>query len=92
MSAAYAQQLSGGAVEVRSDGSAPAESVNLAVRAAMLEEGIDISAEKPKLRTTDAAEAVVVVVIIIVGRGDSWPFIWASDIGIASWTTPLVRD
>jgi len=51
MGAAYTTYLSGGAVEVRSAGSAPAESINPAVREAMLEEGIDISAEKPKILT-----------------------------------------
>ena len=49
MGAAYTLHLSGGRVEVRSAGSAPAESINPAVREAMLEEGIDISAEVPKL-------------------------------------------
>ena len=47
MAAAYTNSLSGGAVEVRSAGSAPADSINPAVRDAMLEEGIDISAEMP---------------------------------------------
>ncbi len=37
MAAAYTHHLSGGAIEVRSAGSAPAESINPAVREAMLE-------------------------------------------------------
>ena len=42
MAAAYTRTLSGGAVEVRSAGSAPADTINPAVREAMLEEGIDL--------------------------------------------------
>ena len=57
MAAAYTHHLSGGAVEVRSAGSAPADSINPAVRDAMLEEGIDISAETPKILTTEAVQA-----------------------------------
>lgn len=72
MGAAYTQHLSGGAVEVRSAGSAPAESINPAVRDAMLEEGIDISAERPKILTTEAVEASDVV--ITMGCGDTCPY------------------
>lgn len=71
MGAAYTHHLSGGAVEVRSAGSAPAESINPAVREAMLEEGIDISHETPKILTTDAVEASDVV--ITMGCGDTCP-------------------
>ncbi|GAB3077896.1 MULTISPECIES: arsenate reductase ArsC [unclassified Phycicoccus] len=71
MAAAYTHRLSAGAVEVRSAGSAPAESINPAVREAMLEEGIDISAEKPKILTTDAVQASDVV--ITMGCGDTCP-------------------
>ncbi|MGA4506720.1 arsenate reductase ArsC [Propionibacteriaceae bacterium G1746] len=71
MAAAYAQHLSNGAVEVRSAGSAPAESINPAVREAMLEEGIDISAEKPKILTREAVQASDVV--ITMGCGDTCP-------------------
>ncbi len=48
MAAAYLGRLSGGAVEVRSAGSAPADAVNPSAVAAMAEEGIDITAEVPK--------------------------------------------
>ena len=71
MAAAYTHRLSAGAVEVRSAGSAPAESINPAVREAMLEEGIDISAEKPKILTPDAVQASDVV--ITMGCGDTCP-------------------
>lgn len=72
MGAAYAQHLSRGAVEVRSAGSAPADAINPAVREAMLEEGIDISHEKPKILTGEAVEASDVV--ITMGCGDACPF------------------
>ncbi len=72
MAAAYTQHLSAGAVEVRSAGSAPAESINPAVREAMLEEGIDISAERPKILTDQAVRASDVV--ITMGCGDTCPF------------------
>lgn len=72
MGAAYAHHLSRGAVEVRSAGSAPAETINPAVRDAMLEEGIDISAEKPKILTPDAVQASDVV--ITMGCGDECPY------------------
>ena len=71
MAAAYTRTLSGGAVEVRSAGSAPADSINPAVREAMLEEGIDLSAETPKILTTEAVEASDVV--ITMGCGDTCP-------------------
>jgi protein-tyrosine-phosphatase len=71
MAAAYTHHLSGGAVEVRSAGSAPADTINPAVREAMLEEGIDISAEKPKILTTEAVQASDVV--ITMGCGDTCP-------------------
>ena len=72
MGAAYTRVLSGGAVEVRSAGSAPAESINPAVREALLEEGIDISAERPKVLTDEAVEASDVV--ITMGCGDTCPY------------------
>ena len=71
MAAAYTRALSGGAVEVRSAGSAPADSINPAVHEAMLEEGIDLSAERPKVLTTDAVQASDVV--ITMGCGDACP-------------------
>ncbi len=71
MAAAYLTHLSKGAVEVRSAGSAPAESVNPAVVAAMDEEGIDISAEQPKVLTTEAVE--ISDVVITMGCGDVCP-------------------
>ena len=71
MAAAYLMHLSGGAVEVRSAGSAPAHEVNPAVVEVMLEEGIDISAEQPKLLTAESVQASDVV--ITMGCGDACP-------------------
>ena len=71
MAAAYLTHLAGDRVEVRSAGSAPADSVNLAVVAALLEDGIDISAEVPKVLTVDAVKESDVV--ITMGCGDVCP-------------------
>jgi protein-tyrosine-phosphatase len=71
MAAALLSHHAAGRVEVRSAGSAPADAINPAVREAMAEVGIDISAERPKLLTTDAVEASDVV--ITMGCGDACP-------------------
>ncbi|HHV21953.1 MAG TPA: arsenate reductase ArsC [Propionibacterium sp.] len=71
MAAAYTLTLSGGAVEVRSAGSAPGDRVNPAAVEAMLEEGIDMSAARPKILTTEAVKASDVV--ITMGCGDTCP-------------------
>jgi arsenate reductase len=71
MAAAYLTHLAGDRVEVRSAGSAPADTVNPAVVAALLEEGIDISAETPKVLTTAAVKESDVV--ITMGCGDVCP-------------------
>ena len=71
MAAAYTHHLSGGAVEVRSAGSAPADQVNPSAVEAMAEEGIDITAETPKILTPDAVQSSDVV--ITMGCGDTCP-------------------
>lgn len=71
MAAAYLAHLAGDRVEVRSAGSAPADQVNPAVVQAMAEEGIDVSAETPKILTVDAVQASDVV--ITMGCGDTCP-------------------
>jgi protein-tyrosine-phosphatase len=71
MAAAYLAHLGGGAVEVRSAGSAPVDAVNPAAVAAMAEEGIDIAAEVPKVLTTEAVRESDVV--ITMGCGDTCP-------------------
>jgi len=72
MAAASLTHLSGGRVEVRSAGSEPADQVNPAAVAAMAEEGIDITAETPKVLTTEAVKDSDVV--ITMGCGDTCPF------------------
>ncbi len=72
MAAAFLTHLAGDKVEVRSAGSAPADSVNPAVVEALSEIGIDISNEMPKVLTTAAVESSDVV--ITMGCGDACPF------------------
>ena len=72
MAAGYLTRLAGGAVEVRSAGSDPAERINPLAVEAMAEDGIDITAEKPKILTTGAVQASDVV--ITMGCGDSCPY------------------
>ena len=72
MAAAYLTHLSQGRIEVRSAGSAPADSVNPAAVEAMAEEGIDMSAETPKILTDEAVQDSDVV--ITMGCGDACPF------------------
>jgi len=71
MAAGFLQQLGGGAVEVRSAGSIPAEQINPTAVEAMLELGIDIRTERPKVLTTEAVRASDVV--ITMGCGDVCP-------------------
>jgi protein-tyrosine-phosphatase len=71
MAAALVRLRSGGRIEVRSAGSAPADEVDPAVVEAMRELGVDVSAETPKLLTADAVEASDVVVTM--GCGDACP-------------------
>ena len=71
MAAGFLRSLGGGAIEVRSAGSAPGERVNPAAVEAMAEVGIDISDQTPKLLTHEAVEASDVV--ITMGCGDACP-------------------
>ncbi|WP_326619869.1 arsenate reductase ArsC [Streptomyces decoyicus] len=71
MAAAFLTHLAGDRVQVRSAGSAPADSVNPAVVTAMAEVGIDVSAEAPKVLTVEAVQASDVV--ITMGCGDTCP-------------------
>ncbi|MFF8896597.1 arsenate reductase ArsC [Streptomyces lydicus] len=71
MAAAFLTHLGGDQVEVRSAGSAPADTVNPAVVEAMAEVGIDLSAQTPKILTTEAVQASDVV--ITMGCGDACP-------------------
>jgi arsenate reductase (thioredoxin) len=71
MAAALLDHHAHGRVQVRSAGSAPADDINPAVRAAMDEIGVDLSGAFPKKLTTDAVAAADVV--ITMGCGDACP-------------------
>ncbi|GEL17088.1 arsenate reductase ArsC [Pseudonocardia asaccharolytica] len=71
MAAALLAHHAAGAVEVRSAGSAPADTINPTVREVMAELGIDLSGQQPKVLTTDAVQASDVV--ISMGCGDACP-------------------
>jgi protein-tyrosine-phosphatase len=72
MAAGFMTALSGGAVEVRSAGSMPADQINPTAVEAMAEVGIDITAEQPKVLTPEAVQASDAV--ITMGCGDACPF------------------
>ena len=71
MAAALTSALSGGAVQVRSAGSAPAHELNPTVVQAMSEIGLDLSEAFPKPLTDDVVQAADVV--ITMGCGDACP-------------------
>lgn len=71
MAAGWLRHLAGDRVEVRSAGSAPAETINPAAVEAMREVGIDISDQRPKLLDRTAVEDSDV--IITMGCGDVCP-------------------
>lgn len=72
MAAGFLRHLAGDRIEVRSAGSMPAAEINPVAVAAMEEVGIDITAEQPKVLTTEAVQASDVV--ITMGCGDACPF------------------
>jgi arsenate reductase (thioredoxin) len=71
MAAGYLAHLARGTVEVRSAGLRPAREVSPDVVAAMAEEDIDISAERPKALTPEAVQEADIVVSL--GCGDKVP-------------------
>ena len=72
MAAGYLRYLAGDRIEVRSAGSMPADQINPIAVEAMHEEGIDITAEQPKVLTSEAVQASDVV--IPMGCGDACPY------------------
>ena len=72
MAAGWLRELAGDRIEVRSAGSAPADSINPAAVAAMNEVGIDISHQNPKILTPESVRASDVV--ITMGCDDACPF------------------
>ncbi len=71
MAAGYLQHLAGDRIDVRSAGSEPKDQINPVAVEAMAEEGIDITANTPKLLTVDAVKQADVV--ITMGCGDACP-------------------
>ena len=71
MAAGFLTHLAGDSIEVRSAGSAPADTINPSAVEAMAELGIDISDQTPKILTYDAVETSDVV--ITMGCGDTCP-------------------
>lgn len=71
MAAGFVRHLSGGAVEVRSAGSMPADRINPVAVEAMREVGVDLGAEQPTVLTVDDVRASDVVVTM--GCGDACP-------------------
>ena len=72
MAAGFLRDIAGDRIEVRSAGSMPADQINPTAVEAMAELGIDITAEQPKVLTTEAVQASDVV--ITMGCGDACPF------------------
>ncbi|WUR58013.1 arsenate reductase ArsC [Micromonospora chokoriensis] len=71
MAAGWLRHLAGDTVEVRSAGSAPAETINSAAVQAMREVGIDITNQAPKLLEYATAESSDI--IVTMGCGDACP-------------------
>ena len=72
MAAAFARSIGAGRVVIYSAGSAPGETLNPAVVAAMAEVGLDISGETPRKLTDEMAQRANV--IVTMGCGDACPF------------------
>ena len=71
MAAAFARTIGAERVVVHSAGSAPGETLNPAVVAVMLEKGIDISSEAPRILSNEMAQRADV--IVTMGCGDACP-------------------
>ncbi|HEY5110855.1 MAG TPA: arsenate reductase ArsC [Acidimicrobiales bacterium] len=72
MAAAFARELGGDELTIYSAGSAPSETLNPTVVAAMTEVGLDITGEEPKKLTDEMAMASNV--IVTMGCGDECPY------------------
>lgn len=72
MAQGFLSHLAGDVIEVRSAGTAPAETINPAAVEAMAEAGIDITAQTPKILTPDTVATSDVV--ITMGCGDNCPY------------------
>ena len=74
MAAALLRHHAGDRVVVRSGGSAPADDLNPAVEAAMLEVGIDLRADGAHPKRLDEAAVRASDVVVTMGCGDACPF------------------
>mgnify|MGYP005643925139 FL=1 len=72
MAAGYLQHIAGDRIEVMSSGSAPKDQINPVAAEVMLEEGIDIRHNEPKILTDEQVQASDVV--ITMGCGDACKF------------------
>ena len=72
MAAGYLQHLAWDRIEVMSSGSAPKDQINPVAAEVMLEEGIDIRHNEPKILTDEQVHASDVV--ITMGCGDACKF------------------
>ena len=72
MAAGYLQHLAGDRIDVMSSGSAPKDQITPDAAEVMLEEGIDISRNEPKILTDEQVQASDVV--ITMGCGDACKF------------------
>ena len=72
MAAGFMRSLGGDSVEVLSAGSAPKDSINPVAVEAMLEVGIDIADQQPKILTPESVQQSDVV--ITMGCGDACPY------------------
>jgi arsenate reductase len=72
MAAGWVRHHAGETIEVRSAGSEPADRINPVAVEAMREVGIDITANTPRILTTEAVQDSDVVVTM--GCGDACPF------------------
>jgi arsenate reductase len=72
MAAGWLRHLAGETIEVRSAGSEPADRINPVAVEAKREVGIDITANTPRILTTEAVQDSDVVVTM--GCGDACPF------------------
>lgn len=72
MAQGFLAHLAGDAIEVRSAGTAPADTINPAAVEAMAELGIDITAQTPKVLTPESVQTSTVV--ITMGCGDTCPY------------------
>lgn len=90
MAQAFLTHLAGDRIEVRSAGTAPADTINPAAVAAMGELGIDITAQTPKILTPDTVETSTVV--ITMGCGDTCPYFPGIDYRDWKLDDPAGRD